>query len=314
MDQYPDRIVDVAFWRPHIDVVATEHGLRFDAVSVGEPGTFPTFILDQSHVVKFFGVPFDGLRCWAVEREVANILGDANVALSIPELLAAGVLSRDPDWNYTITTFQDGEPFAKVIDQLDASTRIQVARDLGAMVRSLHDVVVPNGTVFGDGRSQWGAFVERQQHGIEERHRRWKSLPERLAAHVDGYVADYRAPGEITLSLVHADLHAPHLFGEMTGEAGWEIHGVIDWGDAQVGDRFYELPALHLGLFHGDKAMLAAFLESYGWVDYRYDAFVRRAMTMTLLHEFNVLSKAFAMVDLGEMESLDQLANAIWRV
>lgn len=56
--------------------------------------------------------------------------------------------------------------------------------------------------------------------------------------------------------LVHGDLQAGHIF--MT--TGDEIAGVIDWGDAGIGDRHYDLAVLTVG--HGEH--LDAVLEGYG--------------------------------------------------
>jgi hypothetical protein len=310
--EYGARFVDLAFWRPYVELIAGTHGLPGGEIAMGEPGTFPTFILGRSRVVKLFGAPFDGLRCCAVERAVADLLANAGLAIPIPAVIAAGVLSRDPDWRYLVTAFIPGEPFAAAGPHLDAAARRDVAGALGRVMRPVHDLPIPPGTALGTGWSDWAAFVEDQRRGAAERHRRWGSLPERLLAQVDGYVAGYRVPAALPPSLVHADLHDHHLIGA-AGGAGWAIRGLIDWGDARLGDRFYELPALHLGLFHGDRAMLRAFLETYGWPDHRSDAFVRRAMTMTLLHEFNVLDGVGSLVDVDTIASLDDLADALWR-
>ena len=76
----------------------------------------------------------------------------------------------------------------------------------------------------------------------------------------------------------------------------WRPIGVIDFGDAMVGDRLYELVALNLGLFRCDKRLLGIFLDTYGFdLALRRD-FVRRAMSLTLLHEFNVLSSVLPCV------------------
>jgi hypothetical protein len=52
------------------------------------------------------------------------------------------------------------------------------------------------------------------------------------------------------------------------------------------------LAALHLDLFHGDKKMLKRFLETYGSIPVD-DRFVRKAMTATLLHQFDVIGPLF---------------------
>jgi aminoglycoside phosphotransferase (APT) family kinase protein len=308
---YGERFVDLGFWRPYVELIAEAHGLPAGEIAMGEPGTFPTFILNRTHVVKLFGAPFDGLRCWAVERDVARILADGTIP--VPEVIAAGTLSRDPDWRFLVTRFVPGEPFADARERLSGTARIDTARSLGHMLRPLHDLPIPAATALGNGGAGWAAFVDGQRAGIAARHRAWGTLPERLLGQIDAYVAGCPDLQGSRPSLVHADLHDHHLIGEATGD-GWAIGGVIDWGDARLGDRFYELPALHLGLFHGDRAMLRAFLDAYGWPDRRSDAFVRRAMAMTLLHAFDVLEAVATMVDLAAIATLDDLAAALWRV
>jgi hypothetical protein len=88
------------------------------------------------------------------------------------------------------------------------------------------------------------------------------------------------------------------------------LAGVIDWGDALVIDPYYELPALYLGTFKGDKRLLRAFLAGYGW-EIGAD-FAQRAMTMTLLHEWDVLADVGKFVALDAVASLDELATTLW--
>jgi aminoglycoside phosphotransferase (APT) family kinase protein len=105
--------------------------------------------------------------------------------------------------------------------------------------------------------------------------------------------------------LVHADLHWDHIFVD-----GAHLAGIIDWGDALVADPYYELPALHLKTFGGSKRLLKAFLEGYGW-EIGPD-FPHRAMTMTLLHEFDALGGVTATVVLKAFATLDELADLLW--
>lgn len=313
IEEYGERFVDLAFWQPYVELIADTHNLPAGEISMGEPGTFPTFILSRTHIVKFFGTPFDGLRCWAVEWDVARLVKTVGLAIPIPDVIAAGTLSRDPDWHYLVAAFVPGDPFAVASLNLNAAAKREVAATFGRLLHPVHDLAIPTGSALGDGWDDWSAFIERHRQGVAARHRAWSVLPKHLLGEIDGYVAGYRIPEAVRPSLVHADLHDHHLIGASTGDV-WSIRGVIDWGDARLGDRFYELPALHLGLCHGDRAMLGAFLEAYGCADHRSDAFVRRAMTMTLLHEFNVLEKAGSIVDLDAIATLDDLADTLWRV
>lgn len=311
---YGERFIDVEFWRPFIDLICAELGVQPIEVKSSEPGTFPTFIIDRSYVVKLFGEPFDGLRCWQVELEVANAIGREITGIAMPEVIGAGILATEPAWRFIVSRFIDGVPFATARESMNNDQRGELARRLGTMLRSVHDRAVPDGAVLRPDWDDWRSFVARQRGGLAERHRDWKILPERFIAQLDDYVAEDVANEHAHPALLHADLHHDHVLISIGEDGQPGIGGVIDWGDARVGDRFYELPALHLGLFLGDKVMLAAFLDAYEWDGYRTDAFARRAMTMTLLHEFNVLDGVVAMIDLDACESPGDLADAIWRM
>ena len=109
---------------------------------------------------------------------------------------------------------------------------------------------------------------------------------------------------------MHADLHGDHIFVH-----DGHLAGIIDWGDAWCGDPYYDLPALFFGTFAGSKSLLRAFLDAYGWPVGSESgglSFARRAMTMTLLHEFNPLGHA--MPSLEDVTTLDELAEILWRL
>ena len=54
-------------------------------------------------------------------------------------------------------------------------------------------------------------------------------------------------------------------------------------GDAMIGNLYYELAAMHLDLFKGDRRLLAAYLDSYGLDEAARHSLPRRAMSMALL-------------------------------
>ena len=132
------------------------------------------------------------------------------------------------------------------------------------------------------------------------RHRRRGILPDFLVDQID----EYLAPQSSVRRLVHADLHGDHIFTR----AG-HLAGIIDWGDALRGDPYYDLPALFCGTFGGSKPLLRTFLDAYGW-QVESD-FAHRAMTMTLVHEFNPLGNALP--PLRDVKTLHELADILWR-
>ena len=64
-------------------------------------------------------------------------------------------------------------------------------------------------------------------------------------AHVEhlfqGYL-DYDGSFEYTPALLHADLSGDHIFSTADG---WDIAGIIDFGDIRIGDPVYDLMYLY---------------------------------------------------------------------
>ncbi len=85
---------------------------------------------------------------------------------------------------------------------------------------------------------------------------------------------------------------------------------IIDWGDTRVGNILYELVALHLDLFRGDKHLLKLCLQAYELpIFYQLD-FTRKALSMVLLHEFPMPAHVYAPYQ--DAHSLDELAEAVF--
>ena len=308
LDEYRARLGDPAFWAPYVHAVLRQHGLPVSPPKFGTVGTFPTFLvggyvvkLFLSTLAKPFGTLFDGTLGQQVEVAVFGALA-GQPAIPGPGLIAAGRLfdagdgrqpADDPPWPYLVTTRLGGTPWSAAGLALDE--RAGVARQLGAVVRQIHALPPPTGLLW---ERDW---LAEYREGCVERLRRWGTLPSRLIDRADAFLllppSDRR--------LVHADLHADHLFVD-----GGELVGIIDWGDALVADPYYELPALHLGTFDADKGLLAAFLDGYGWPP--DPDFARRAMTMTLLHAFDVMEGVAQRLDLRRVSTLEELADLVW--
>jgi aminoglycoside phosphotransferase len=290
--EYGARLGDAGFWEPYVAEVLARHGLPTGPIEVGALGTMPTFLVGR-HVVKLFGELFSGRRSFAVERSAHRwLLG--NRAIPSPALVAEGRLFDGAwPWPYLVTARLGGTSWRDA--GLDPRQQEQLADELGRVVRRLHDLPPPGGRVW---RRDWLAEL---RAGCVDRHRGWGTLPGHLIEQIDRHLL---APRPLR-QLVHADLHADHVFVENA-----KLVGVIDWGDALIGDPYYELPALHLGSFGRSKPLLAAFLAGYGW-EVTAD-FARRATSMTLLHRFDVLREAGPAIDLNALGTLDELAELLW--
>lgn len=313
---YPGLFTDVALWRPYVISACARNGLPAGEVRGGVPGTFPTFVVNNRLVVKFFGPLFDGATCYAIEHGIVSLL-QAKPLLPVAGLLADGALfegSKRWQWPYLIFEYLDGIRIGQVWGELDESEKMRLAGKLGIWVRALHRLRLPDEILRYAGRDDFGRFIAVQREGCAARQAAWGSLPAHLVAQIDEFLPSQAALVESSLAscLIHGDLTADHLIGHLEG-GRWRTLGLIDFGDARLGNLYYELVALHLDLFQGDRQCLAAFLRSYGLIP-RED-FPRLALSYCLLHQFDVFAAAFDRSPLLRgAKTLEDLAEGLWRL
>lgn len=317
-DAYRRVFQDAAFWRPYVAEICRRHALG-DARSIAgtHPGTYPVFIVDDRYVVKLFGDWFFGAWCLRFERAMYELL-PADPAIPAPALVAGGELFLGDGWPwpYLVSTVMPGRPLREDVGLLGDAGRRDVVVFLADVLRRVHALRPAADSPLALTWTAFDTLMREQREGLAARHRGWSTLPKRLIDQIDGWLPPLEGLVDrgVPPHVLHGDLHATHGFGFRDGDR-WRPSGIIDFGDALTGDRAYDLVALHLGTFHGDRRWLRAFLDAYGFdVGLRRD-FSRRQLAMTLLHEFNVLDGVMAAhPELSAAETLDELADRLWGV
>jgi len=312
---------DPLAWRPYVEQVCRRHGLGpVRVVRIGMPGTCPTFIVDDRWVVKFFGRLFDGGHCWQVELELGQWA--VGLGLPVPEIVAKGQLldlakaGHAWHWPYLVFEYVPGGSIGEVYDKVGLEDKLALARWMADLTRRLHRAALPVSVIF---HPVWDSFIDllqSQRGGCRKSFEEWGCLPEHLRQQVEDFLlpVDQLVDSHATPYLIHADLTADHVLGHLEG-GRWHSLALIDFGDAMLGNLYYELVALHLDLFHGDKRLLAAYLDAYGLEEAARPELPVRAMNMTLLHRFNVLEPVFERnPGLRQIPTLDMLADSLWNV
>jgi len=307
LEGYRGAFMNPVLWQPFIRQVCARHAFPCRSIRPGLAGSFPTFIVDEKLVVKFFGRRFDGPNGWRVEQEAAGLAARLP-ALPAARLLAAGPLAEAPSWSYLVFNCLPGASFGDVRARIPRQDRLALAAWLGKTLRALHAVRLPP-------RSCLPRLTAKKQHAWAAARQRqgWPGWPESLSGQIEAYLGG-EVPAPSAAHLIHADLTADHLLVSREGSV-WKASGIIDFGDACCGDLFYELAALHLDLFAGDRAMLAAFLEAYRPCLQDREEFPHKAMRAALGHQFEVFAPLFARRPrLARVRTLDELADHLWNV
>jgi hygromycin-B 7''-O-kinase len=317
LDVYRKHFMDSVLWQPHVRTVCRRHGLiPCQQVRAGLAGSFPTFIVEDRWVIKFFGRLFGGELAYETELQVNGLL-PPGLAVRAPALLYSGSLLADGQtwgWPYLIFEYLPGISIGEVYEQVSFEDKLALAIALGKVTRQMQRLALDGAPLFRAGLDVYARFFHDQRAKCVANHRQWQSLP----GHLIDQLEDYLLPVEILADplfphgLIHADITRDHILGRL--EAGrWVTLGLIDFGDARVGNVFYDLAALHIDLFQRDKRLLRVYLEAYDLEDRRL--FAHKAMSAALLHEFDIFSM------LGKMKPqfcnatmLGDLAEKIWDI
>ena len=318
-DDYVSCFTDATLWQPYVQEVCSRHGQTTPrTIRVGIPGSFPTFIVDDKWVVKFFGRLFNGAESFEAELQASQLL-EPMLTIPTAALVAQGRLFPDgPGWHwpYLIFQFVHGVSIGEVRTQVDDTQWHMLARYLGKVTRRLHQLILKNGPAFPPHWDPYLEFLEVQAAGCKQYHQEWKALPPNLIEQIDTFMVP---PSELvdqtmTPHIIHADLTADHILGRLDADQ-WTSLAIIDFGDARVGNLWYELVALHLDLFRGDKRLLATFLDAYALDTQLGATLPLKAMTMTLLFPFDVLRPLLDQYPAARaLSSLDELAALLWDV
>lgn len=302
VQEHVSHLGDIGFWRPYVAEVLDRHDLA-DAGQQLEAGfepTYPTFLCGDA-VVKLFGASRAWRNSHAAERAAyVRIATDPEIAA--PRLLAEGRLFDDADapWPYLITSRMPG--VALRFAQLSAEQRLSMAKEMGPQIRRLHALDPSGDAALEDWQSLDVAAAAAQS-----------SLPPHLIAQIDGFLAGL---GPFDHVFVHGDLTANHVYAE-----DGRLAGIIDWGDAMVTDRHYELIQLYRDLFGCNKALFRAFLEASDWPTGQ--DFPRRALGLALHrqavgvaqhHTMDVFEPIAARFPLEDIGTLDELAAELFAV
>ena len=296
------RLGDLDFWGPHIEKILERHELAEpgEELIAGFNPTYPTFI-SGGVVVKLFGGSPSWRRTHTAERAAHRVVA-TDPEIAAPKLLAEGHLSDQPGapWPYLITTRMAGTASWRA--ELSIEQRQALAIALGRQVRRIH-ALAPAGAALD---------VDWQPESITAAAEQ-SSLPSHLVAQVDAYLARLDTFDRV---FTHGDLTANHVFVDEGRFAG-----IIDWGDAMVADRHYELIQVFRDMLGCDKALFQRFLEASDWPvgkDFAQRALGlalhRQAVGLSQHHSMDVFEPIAALLPLEDIATLDDLATELFAV
>ncbi|MAE71822.1 MAG: hypothetical protein CME06_15295 [Gemmatimonadetes bacterium] len=307
LDEYRSLFHKEGTWRRAVRVIASRHGLAALPPRRVMEGTHIVTLLGATHAVKLFTPLFP--RDAVVEAAAMQEVG-GKLPVPTPEIVATGELDG---WDYIVMTQVSGCPIGKVWPDMMPSAKLRVAGGIGRLIAAQHALPVNASTAL---ERDWPRFFESQSATAADRQRS-NGLPEEIAGQIPGYL--HRAEGGARPParpvLLHADITHEHiLLSESHGD--WKISGYLDFGDAFIGPRGYELPAPGLLIMRGEPEPLRALIEaSCAAAGESGPELRRRLMAHTLLHRYADIEWIRHWIPGGgDARDLGALAEVFWPV
>ena len=221
---------------------------------LGEGWDNSVWVVEEKWAFRF---PRRAIAAGLTAREVRVLLGLASLLpVPIPEPRFVGEPSGGYPWSFFGGALVEGHEVADA--DLSDADRETLGAELGRFLRALHDVELavelpedPNR------RADMAVRVPRARECLSEVEAAgiWRP-PRRVEQLLE---AALRLPATTAAALLHGDLHARHVL-----VADGHVSGIIDWGDACVGDPSIDLQLVWSLL---PPAGRAAFVDAYGPID-----------------------------------------------
>ena len=294
---------EISFWKPYIIELLNKHHLQqsLQNIKPGFNSTYPVFVLDDL-VIKFFCHRKNWQQVYQKECAVHQVLAQ-NQAILAPTIGAHAEEGKGQNaWAYKISTRIEGDSWLH--HEPSREQQIRVFSELGKQLKLIHALPIEN------------ALIERFEnfdHLDVKSAAQNSSLPKQLIPQIDEFLSKLPAFDSV---LVNSDIVFMHIFLH-----NGHLSGIIDWGDAAITDRHYELGKLCLEV-PGDTVLLNALLEGAEWpVTEHFPhqalgmALYRQAMGLTQHNSFDTFYKLpGAIKDLQKIKTLHELSKFLFKV
>lgn len=273
-----------------------EHlGVRGDVRAFDE-GSLPVYAVGEDLVIKLYP-PFRLVE-WRVERDVLRAL-EGRLPIPTPVVRAAGEFHG---WGYVLMDRLHGEDLKSAWPKIPRHERERLAVQLGEVLARLHEVPPPDGL----GPADWAAFRAGRAAATAGQNRAG-GLDETWLEQIPGFLdaVDLETGEPVLLHTEFMDVHV--LVREEAGT--WRLSGLLDFEPAMRGAREYDLVAVGIFLTRGDRSLMRAFLDGYGYPEEGRAALPRKVMAYALLHVYSHLPWYFREIPPSGATTFDELAD-----
>lgn len=295
-------------WREAIQEICGCHNIPFIDFHAFEDGSNLVASVAEHFIIKVF--PIFHRHQWESECLVLQQLWKNSLSIPIPKMIAMG--ERTDGWTYVVLSKLTGITLERIWPTCSEGEKVKLMKSIGMMMAKVHSVPT---TGLENLTPEWKEFLKDQIAKCRMRHERLK-MPDWFVRSLDDYVSRNTALLPEESSVILTGEYTPFNLMVDGTPGDWHISGMIDFGDAMLGFREYDLlgPCLFLG--EGNPRLLKALLKGYGHatiVD--PGGLADRLMLLSILHRYSNLKVQLKMENwwdrVGSIAELKELAFPI---
>ena len=276
-------------------VISARHRLPFHGLHM-PTSSFPVLVHDR-YVVKL--IPHRFRAKFEAERTMLALV-HGKLPVATPEIVAVGELG---DWDYLVMTRIAGRAASAALKTVSDAEQRPVLRAIGELIACIQQLPAPDPLA-----TDWPRFVDTLVAGCAQRHAKGGASPDfvsAIAERLAGVVPELATP--VRLVPMHADVHTEHILVDDS----LRVTGLLDFGDALIGDPLYDLVTPVTFFVRGRADLLAALIAGFGATP--GPELRRRCTAYQLLHQFSDLKRdALLMSPSRQPATLDAALAALW--
>jgi hygromycin-B 7''-O-kinase len=285
--------------------ILSQHQLPEDSLTLFSEGTNIVFACGNNRVIKIYP-PFHQDQFQSELLVLQHLQGKLSV--KTPRVEYDGKIY---DWPYIVMTQLKGTPLESLWDTMNFDNKSIIIRELGALIHEVHSLST-DGLEAID--CHWDKFIDAQINHCVEQHKS-THLSEKLIQQIPTYLESIKTNlPRIKKPVLLTGEYTPMNFLVKQKAGIWHIDALIDFGDAMLGLREYDLLGPGAFLIEGDKKLLREFLIAYGYSpDSLTQTLSYQLTALLLLHKYSNLHIQVRIKNWKQkVTRLKDLENLLW--
>ncbi len=295
-------------WKEAAEAIGAKHGITIYDFKAYPEGSNLVASLNDDLIIKIFP-PFH-IHQWESEYNVLGFLQN-KLTISLPALIAYGMINNN--WTYIIITKLPGLQLENVWSKCAFENKISILSKIGAVMKEVHSLETNE---LSEIEPEWHNFFKHQLIKCKERHRK-NGMPDWFLTQVEHYVTTYiyLLPKYPKLVILTGEYTPFNLLVQLSHD-NWEITGMIDFGDAMIGYREYDLLGPLLFLCEGKTILIQTLFEAYGYRKEEMNMKLRRRLLLlAILHRYSNLKEQIRISGWQDnVSNFDELEQIIWPI